>query len=152
MLSPMHRKNTSYSVEHNLNLFLQSFISISEVYNPLAATFVDFIHTDGYIRVVPLHAQNAGTPEGPDCRSIFWHSQYVTFLLGPIKRRPTIIWHHMATKQQSHQKDAKWQEGLQVPLIALPPGGSAIHLMAEMWDVSNVTISAFPLLLPHTAL
>lgn len=131
---------------------LQSFISIDEVHNPLTANFVDFIHTDGYTKAISLYAQNAGTPEGPDCHSIFWHTQYVKFLLGLFKSRPTIILYHMATKQQSNQKDAKRQEGLQVLLIALPPGGLVINLTAEMWDVSNVTISAFPLLLQHMAL
>lgn len=114
-----------------------------KVHSHLTATFVDFINTDVYTKVVPLHAQNAGTWKVPDCHYTFWHRQYVKALLDLFKSRPSIILHHMATKQQSNQKDTKWQKLLHVLPIALSPSVSVTNLITEMWDVTNMTISAF---------
>ena len=56
-----------------------------KVLNLLAATFVNFINTDGYKEVMLLHAHNAHTSKSTRLPLCFWHTQYVK-ASGPVQK------------------------------------------------------------------
>lgn len=63
-----------------------SFQSVAcKVLCPLVATFVNSINTDGYVKVVLLHAQNAHTSKSTRLSLCFWHMQYVK-ASGPVQK------------------------------------------------------------------
>lgn len=63
-----------------------SFQSVAcNVLNLLAATFVDFINTDGYKKVMLPHAHTAYTSKSTRLPLRFWHTQYVK-AFGPVQK------------------------------------------------------------------